>query len=262
MLDEENEIMAIKFVFHLLAVISTILAVVFGATSSNNKIVLIVVFMAIAGIFELAIPFLKNVPFTIPELEFSLNCIPTNYANGLEVDGITWENDFQQYFLKVKNKSKKFEIHDLRLDVDFLGGVINKEIRLQQGCDNINFSADSFFNTGIGKKGQINKTFPFYSNNLKISCPKIYQDGYFEIKLILKDLTTIEDGLFEVSYRYFDENNDQKKWANRYKILRYQNGAMYIDSENPFKDAVKRSIQMIPAKPLVFKKNGTIEEKK
>lgn len=50
--------MDIKFLFHLLAIISTILAVAFGATSSNNKIVLIVVFMAIAAIFEIAIPFL------------------------------------------------------------------------------------------------------------------------------------------------------------------------------------------------------------
>jgi len=164
--------MDIKFVFHLAALISTILAVAFGATSSNNKIVLIVAFMAITGIFELAIPFLKNAPSTIPNLEFSLHSIPTNYANGLDVNGIIWKNDFQQYFLKVRNKSKKAEIHDLRLDVDFLGGVINKEIRLQQGCDNINFSADGFFNTGIGKKGQINKTFSVYSNNLKISCPK------------------------------------------------------------------------------------------
>jgi len=75
-------------------------------------------------------------------------------------------------------------------------------------------------------------------------------------------LGTTENGLFEVSYRYFDENNEQKKWANRYKILRHQNGTMHIDSENPFKDAVKRSLHMIPAKPLVFKKNGTVEEKK
>jgi len=254
--------MDIKFLFHLLAIISTILAVAFGATSSNNKIVLIVVFMAIAGIFELARPFLKNAPFTIPELEFSLHSIPTNYAHGLEVGGIIWENDFQQYFLKVKNKSKKFEIHDLRLDVDFLGGVINKEIRLQQGCDNINFSADGFFNTGIGKKGQINKTISAYSNNLKISSPKIYPDGYFEIKLTIKNSEMEESGLFEISYRYLNQNNEQKKWANRYKILRYNNGTMYIDSKNPFKDAVTRSIQMIPAKPLVFKKDGTIEEKK
>jgi len=254
--------MDVKFLFHSLAVISTILAAAFGATSSNNKIVLIVVFMAITGIFELAIPFLKNAPFIIPELEFSLQSIPTNYAHGLEVDGVIWENDFQQYFLKVKNKSKKSEIHDLRLDIDFLGGVVNKEIRLQQGCDNINFSTDSFFNTGIGKKGQINRTFSTYSNNLKISSSRIYQDGYFELKLTIKNSVMAKHGLFEASYRYHDQDSEQKKWAHRYKILRHNNGAMYIDSKNPFKDAVTRSIQMIPAKPLVFKKDGTIGEKK
>lgn len=60
--------MDIKFLFHLLALISTILAVAFGATSSNNKIVLIVVFMAIAGIFELAIPFIKIHKTVPPEV--------------------------------------------------------------------------------------------------------------------------------------------------------------------------------------------------
>jgi hypothetical protein len=254
--------MNIKFLFHSLAIISGILAAAFGATSSNNKIVLMVVFFVIAGIFEIAIPFIKNAPITIPELEFSLHSTPNNYANGLEVDGITWEDDFRQYFLKVKNKSKKFEIHDLRLDLDFLGGVVNKQIRLQQGCDNVSFSADGFLNTGIGKNGQINKTLSGYSNNLKISSSKIYQDGYFEIKLVIKDLGMPKNGFFEASYRYLDQNNEQIKWANRYKILRHKNGTMYIDSKNPLKGAVKRSIQMIPAKPLVFKKDGTIEEKK
>ena len=198
-------------------------------------------------------------PVYLPELKFSLQQIPSNFATGIQVDGLTWEKDFYQYFLKIRNK--KTEIYDIRIDVDFLGGVINKEIRLQQGCDSINFSADGFFNTGIGKKGQINKTFPVYSNNLKISASRIYQDGYFEIKLTIKDLPMTKNGLFEVSYRYLDENGEQKKWANRYKILRYNNGAMYIDSENPFKDAVKRSMRMIPVKPLVFKKDGTITEK-
>ena len=262
MLDEKLNKMDIKFLFHLLAVISTILAVAFGATSSNNRIVLIVVFMTITGIFELARPFLKKAPSTIPELEFSLRNISSNYANGIEVDGIIWKNDFRHYLLKIKNKSKKSKIFDLRLDIDFLGGVVNKEIRSQQGCDNINLSSNGFFNTGIGKKGQINKTFPFYSNNLKISSSKIYQDGYFEIKLTIKDLTEEKYGLFEARYRYFDQSSEEKKWESRYKILRHNNGAMYIDAENPFKDAVKRSIQMIPANPLVFKKNGTIKEER
>ena len=249
-----------KIIFHIIALLSVIIAGSFALTNSQNKIVYFVLFSVIAAAFEVAIPFLKISKYILPELEFSLNRIPTSFAAGIEVDGLTWEKDFSQYLLKIRNK--KVEIQDLRIDIDFLAGVVKKGIRLQEGTGDIKFSADSFFNTGIGKNGQIDRTFPAYSNNLKISCPKIYPEGYFEIKLVLKDTDITENGLFEASYRYFDENNELKKWANRYKILRHENSAMYIDSENPFKDAVERSFQMIPAKPLVFKKDGTVEEKK
>lgn len=251
--------MITKTIFHVFALLSGIIVVASALTNSQNKIVYCVLFSVIAAAFEVAIPLLKISKYILPELAFSLQHIPSNYATGIQVDGLTWENDFSQYFLKIRNK--KAEIQDLRIDIDFLGGVVKKEIRLQEGLDDIKFSADGFFNTGIGKNGQINRTFPSYSNNLKISCPKVYQDGYFEIKLILKDVGITENGLFEASYRYFDENNEQKKWANRYKILRRKNRKMYIDSENPFKDAVKRSLHMIPEKPLIFRENGTVEEK-
>ncbi len=54
--------MDVKFIFHGLAIIATIFAAAFGASSSNNKIVLIVVSLVIAGILELAIPFLNQSP--------------------------------------------------------------------------------------------------------------------------------------------------------------------------------------------------------
>lgn len=197
---------------------------------------------------------------SLPELSFSLQHIPAKYVVGVEVDGLTWEDDFSQYFLKIRNS--KADIQDLRIDIDFLGGVVHKKIHLQEGVDNdITFSSAGFFNTGIGNDGQIDRPFGAYSNNLKISCSRIFQDGYFEIRLILKDQGLTKNGLFEVSYRYLDENNETKKWENRYKILRRESGTTYIDSENPFKDAVTRSLQMIPQKPLVFKKDGSIEEK-
>ena len=54
--------MDIKYIFHALAIIAGILATFFGASSSNNKIVLLVVCLVIAGVFELAIPFLNRSP--------------------------------------------------------------------------------------------------------------------------------------------------------------------------------------------------------
>ena len=54
--------MVTKFIFHGLAIISTIFAAAFGASASNNKIVLIVVSLTIAGIFEIAITFLNLSP--------------------------------------------------------------------------------------------------------------------------------------------------------------------------------------------------------
>lgn len=197
----------------------------------------------------------------LPELNFSLRRIPSNFAAGIQVGGLTWEADFSQYFLKITNT--KAEIQDLRIDIDFVGGIVAKEIRLQEGTDHITFSEQGFFNTGIGKKGgKIHKTIETYTNNLKISCSKLFSTGFFEIKIILKELNIDDTGLFEVSYRYLNENNEQKQWGNRYKILKHDNGASYIDSENPFKGTVKRSLSMIPKKPLVFKKDGSIEEKK
>ena len=237
----------------------------------------IIVYIQIYGIFVIKNIWSKNLdvnktlpnPFAwvhfkkhhyLPELKFSLTRIPSNFESGIQVDGLTWETDFSQYFLRITNT--KAEIQDLRIDIDFLGGIVAKEIRLQEGTDHIAFSEQGFFNTGIGKKGgKIHKTFETYTNNLKISCSKVFSSGSFEIKLILKELSIDDTGLFEVSYRYIDENNEQKQWANRYKILRHDNSAMYIDSENPFKDAVKRAVRMIPKNPLVFKKDGTIEEK-
>ena len=52
--------MDIKTIFHVLAIIAGILAAAFGASSSHNKIVLLIVFLAIAAIFEFAIPFLNR----------------------------------------------------------------------------------------------------------------------------------------------------------------------------------------------------------
>lgn len=194
-----------------------------------------------------------------PELAFSLNRIPTNYKPGIDVNGLLWEKEFSQYFLKITNE--KAEIEDLRIDMDFIGGIVSYNILAQKGNEPINIHESGFFNTGIGKNGQINKTFDSYTNNIKISCSKLFSTGSFELKFIIKDVYLDNSGLFEVSYKYLDEDGDQKTWENRFKILKYENGAMYIDSENPFKDAVTRTIHMIPKKPLVFKKNGTIEQK-
>lgn len=195
--------------------------------------------------------------YLLPELTFSLQHIPSNYKAGIEVEGLLWENDFSQYFLKITNN--KADILDLRIDIDFLGGIVSKEIRSQEGNAPINIHETGFFNTGIGNKdGQIYKTFESYTNNLKISCSKLFSSGAFEVKIIIKDITSADSGLFEVSYLYFDENGEQIKWANSYKILRHGNGSMYIDSEHPIKDAVWREIHMIPKKPLVFKKDGSI----
>ncbi len=54
--------MDIKYIFHALTLIATLLATAFGVSSSNKKVVLVSVCLAIAVIFELAIPFLNRSP--------------------------------------------------------------------------------------------------------------------------------------------------------------------------------------------------------
>jgi len=132
--------MSIKLLFHCFAIASGIVAGGCALLSSNNKIVLFVVFSIIAAVFEVSIFFLKTPSTKVPKPKFSLLSIPSNYSAGLEVHGIKWESDFKEYIFNFKNESNDRDLEDLRIELEMPGGIVTYAIESQEGCDDISFS--------------------------------------------------------------------------------------------------------------------------
>ena len=132
--------MSIKLLFHCFAIASGIAAGACALLSSNNKIVLFVVFSIIAAVFEVSIFFLKLPSTEIPKPKFSLLSLPSNYSSGLEVRGIKWEPDFKEYIFSFKNESNDKDLEDLRIELEMPGGIVTYAIDSQEGCDDISFS--------------------------------------------------------------------------------------------------------------------------
>lgn len=248
--------MDIKWILHGLAIFSGIIAGACALLSSQNKIPLFICFSVVAAIFELTIPFLKIPKIVPPQITYSLQPLLYNYAPGIEVDGITWQDDFREYLLRIQNKHEKVEIQDLRIDMDIIGGVVNQSIFSQEGCEDINFSSQPFLSSGIGNKKVITKTFKTYSNNLKLNITKLFPEGRCELKLLVKTLPKAaqeKTGFFGIEYRYPKQEGDTEKKSFNHKILLKNGKSMFIDSSNLIEGPYERSISMIPERPLIFK---------
>ncbi len=258
--------MSIQWIFHSLAVLAGIAATACGLLSSQNKFTLVIVFALVGAIFELAIPFLKLKPVEKPQTKFSINNFPTNYQKGVIVNGVEWQPDYKQYSLFFENESKIASISDLRIDLDMIGGIVKKEINIQQGCESISLSPTDNEDIGIGNKNTITRTIKTYTNNVKINAGKIYPEGYFEIKFIVKAVlsrpsnTSIPPGHLFVDYRYETETGKFSKISKAYPIdyKNVEKGILFVDESKPLKGPIKRSFQMIPEKPITFKKSGQV----
>jgi hypothetical protein len=250
----------IKIVFHAFAIAAGIVAGACGLLSSNNRITLFVTFALIAGIFELAIPFLKFPPIKTPELNYSIKLLPSNYAEGYNFDGIKWGRDYEEYRLYFCNKNKNIDIHDLRISVDMLGGIVQYKILTQEGCENLSVLLSDMIGGGIGNRDKIISPVKVYSNNLKINAIRVFREGYFEVRLIVKAFLLRDDseGVFEIRYRYADVDNNMIQESFAYKILVEDKNkkTLYIDIENFLKGNYLRSSGVIFDKPLVFKKGS------
>lgn len=253
-------IINIKIVFHALAIVAGIIAGACGLLSSQNRIALFVTFALIAGIFELAIPFLTLPPIKTPELFYSIELLPSNYAEGYDFDGIKWEKDYEEYRLYFCNKSKHIDIHDLRIAVDMVGGIVQYKILTQEGCENLSVLPLDMVGGGIGTKDKIIRPVKAYSNNLKINAVRVFREGYFEVRLIVKTFSLMDDseGVFQIRYRYADAENNMIKASSAYKILVEDKNkkTLYIDIKNPLKWNYLRSSGVIFDKPLVFNKGS------
>ncbi|MDD5069784.1 MAG: hypothetical protein PHV17_03560 [Candidatus Omnitrophica bacterium] len=253
--------MHIKLILHGLAIFFGIIAGASALLSSQNKIPLFICFSLIAAVFELTIPFLQINKIVSPQINYSLQRVLSNYAPGIVVNGVIWQNDFEEYLFRIQNEHAKVEIYDLRIDMDVLGGIVTQSIFSQEGCENINFSSQPFLSSGIGNRKNITKTFKTYSNNLKINIAKLFPEGRCELKLLIKTLPRMaqdESGFFGVDYRYFDQDGHIEKKSLRHKILLKNGKLMFIDISSIIEGTHKRSISMIPERPLIFKKDGRV----
>ncbi len=258
----------IKILFHALAILAGVIAGACGLLSSNNRLTLFVTFALIAGIFELAIPFLKLPPVKPPKLSHSITSLPSNYAEGLEIDGVEWKKDYKEYIVIVSNKSNSSEIYDLRIDMDVIGGIVKHRILSQRGCENITFSEGAFGEGGIVKGKVMVETVKSYESNLYVSASKLYPESHFEIKLIVKVLPTgvqeaPRSGFFGVKYRYLDAEGKTAKKSYAHKIIMKDSISqfLHIDTDNYLTGRIRRAITSVLDKPLTFKKDGTIEKK-
>lgn len=254
--------MNIHWLFHVLAAIFGIIAAGCGLLSSQNRIPLFIVFAIVAAIFELAIPFLKIKAIDAPKSRFTLTSFPTNYKVGVLVDGVEWQTDYKQYLFHFKNESKAESMQDLRIDLDLNGGIVKKEIAIQQGCESISLSQASISDFGIGNIDAISKTVKAYVNNAKINAGKVHPEGYFDIKFIVKVVNydqknnLIPPGYLFIEFRYKVEADKLEKKSIAFPIEynNFEKKVLYIDEKKPLKGPIKRSIHMIPDKPIIMRK--------
>jgi len=122
--------MDIKITFHLLAIICIILAVVFGATFSNNKIVLIVITLIFAGIFELAIPFLNNssLPFSSETPKIPFQNITFNRKE---------RDNLRSYMIRLNNKFAEDVDMPVRKAINHRPAKVEKSIRGFKECEGL-----------------------------------------------------------------------------------------------------------------------------
>lgn len=231
-----------KLLFQVLAAICGVMALACSLLPTPNRIVLVIAFALAGAIFGLATPFLV---VGIPKIDYSITSSSSNYAEGLQIDGITWENDFREYSLWVINKSKQAEVYDLKIDMDMIGTIVKYEISSQQGCEEIFFSRNITDRFGRSEKGVITEVTDLHSNNLQISTARMSPEGYYKVRLIVKISPVYKDaGIFITKYRYLNVGGDKIKQSFVYKILMKDkiNKTLYVDTAHPITGYFERKI--------------------
>jgi hypothetical protein len=256
--------MSIKLIFHIAAIISGVLAGSCAFLSSNNRLVLFVVFSSIAVIFEIAIPFIKISPIKVPKPYFSITLMPSNYRAGLEIYGVTWEEDYKEYNFDFKNMSDVTDLEDLRISIELPGVFVNYFTDTQTGSHDITFSQEQNIAGIVSKQTNVMRdTFDYYTNFLYINVVKLFPQGRFSIKMIIKNPNPNIEGHISIKCRYVDSERktNYKSIAHKIVFRNVKSKSLYID-DSELVSEYTANYMMVPKIPLLFKKDGSIQVEK
>lgn len=247
-------IVDIKTIFHILALLSAILAGASTLINSPNKIVYFVLFSVIAASFEVAIPFLKK-PFSPPLPIYKLYNTKEKYEQGLDLYDIKWEKDFLMYQFTFRNDSKISTMEDIRLRFETPGVFVKHIISTQEGIESINLSSENDYMRKVHPQTKtIIDTMPLRSNMFTFNISKAHPNSFIDLKLIFNGNTRKADvsGYFTISYSFIGEKGEKKKERKIHPIIikDLNDWAIEVSKEIKSLDNTTHSFNMMPIKPI------------
>ena len=206
----------------------------------------------------------KGIPVKseVPEVVYLLYPQFLEYTPGLEVDGISWKEDYKEYIFEFKNKSKTIDISDLRIGFNMPGGIVNHKVSSQIGCENINFSSE-VEPASIGTERRVTEFVKSYSNVIDVNVAWLFPEGEFKIKLILKfSPNDLKPGFFDLNYIYKNSDSGSERVSITYKIVidNPEKKILHIDTENPIEGEHQRHLLTVFDKPVQFKEGKVFVE--
>lgn len=259
--------MDLKTIFHILAAISAGAVVIITALGPfQNKIVIVCVLVGIGLIFEIAVPFIKTV--TPPDMNYSVKLVDSEYAQGVQVDGVEWVNGFKRYCFELSSKEKTTEALNVNIAFMFPTGIASYKLASHNGCEDISFPDIPVAVHNIDTANKMFDTVPFYHNLLKINILRINPGGSIKLYFILtfhgpwdeinKDKERY--GLFDISYSSIEQDEKSKF---RYAILftNREKKELAIDMSKPADPELKFSSIIMPKEKIMmpFEKGAGIK---
>ncbi len=201
-----------------------------------------------------------NKPIEVPKIQTGLINMQMKYKNGLLVEGVLWEKDFQEYNLIINNLTQTTEISNFKADLQVPGGIVKYEVIQSYGFDDVDFYSKTE-QIKLGNKVQVNKIIKTYSNHFHIKASKVFPNSHLTIKLIIKLTCDHNNGFIKYNYDYINEKNNKVINDMVYLMpFTERNGLIYfnVNKENVI-GKYDYNIKMIPDSALIFKADGSIE---
>lgn len=205
-------------------------------------------------------------PIDIPVVKASLSALPSNYAPGLEINGIKWKDNFREYEFKISNESDKSELSDVRITLNLPWVIVKYDIENSIGTQEVRAS-QRLSRAGIRDKqlNVIKELTDMYVNNLELNAVKMFPNARFSARMILMKKPKSEMGSFVLEYRYMLNNNEPIKNAGDYPI-KFKSSSdeekLFIDMGNPYTQAYPAYDIFGFKDQLIFHKDGTITKRK